>query len=124
MTKLLVIGLGGFIGAIARYGLSALVHRRYMGAFPLGTLLVNVLGCLLIGMLMTLVEEGRMLSPNARGFLVIGLLGAMTTFSTLAFETFELLRISDFPRAFWNLAGSVLLGLSAVGLGRAIVRWL
>ena len=122
MFELLAVGVGGFLGAIARYGLSGLVHRHYDGAFPLGTLAVNVLGCFAIGALMTLVEDRQVLSPGTRLFLMIGLLGSMTTFSTLGHETFELLRDSALRLALWNIAGNVLLGIAAVGLGRATVK--
>jgi CrcB protein len=124
MLKILVVGLGGFVGAVSRYGLSGLVHRHYRGAFPLGTLTVNVLGCLVIGVLMALVEDRQLFSPNARLFLLIGLLGSLTTFSTLGHETFDLLRDSQFGLALWNVAGNMVLGLVAVGVGRIAARLL
>ena len=120
--KILVVGLGGFVGAIARYGLSGLVHRYAQGTFPLGTMAVNVLGCLVIGVLMTLVEDRQFLSPNTRLFLTIGLLGSFTTFSTLGYETFELLREGDLRLAAANILGNLALGIGAVWLGRIAVK--
>ena len=119
MLKLLVVGAGGFVGAISRYLLSGLVHRLYNGSFPLGTLVVNVAGCFLIGALMGLVEDRQALSPNVRLFLMIGLIGSFTTFSTLCYETYELFRTSEMIAVMVNVFGSALLGLSAVLLGRA-----
>jgi CrcB protein len=122
MIELLCVGCGGFLGAVARYGLSGLVHRLYGGPFPAGTLLVNVLGCVAIGALMTLVEERQGLSPNARLFLLIGVLGSLTTFSTFGHETVALLRDGDTGMALLNILGSVFLGLGAVLAGGALVR--
>lgn len=124
MVNLLVIGAGGFLGAVARYGLSNLVQRFSRGAFPLGTFAVNVLGCLAIGALLALVEARPTLSPNVRLFLVIGLLGSFTTFSTFGNETYGLLRSGAAATALVYLGASVVLGLIAVGLGRAMIRLL
>ena len=121
MVTLLCVGAGGFFGAIARYGLSGLVHRYYEGQFPYGTLVVNTLGCLLIGVMMSLVEDRQMFGPEARSFVRIGLLGSFTTFSTFGYETVELLRDSQFQFAFLNVAANVVIGIGAVYLGRAAV---
>ena len=124
MNHLLVVGLGGFLGAIARYTLSGLVQERFQGQFPVGTLLVNVLGCLAIGALMTLVEDRHLFGPEMRLFLMIGFLGSMTTFSTFGYETVEFLRSGQIVWAFTIVAAQVVLGLGAVILGRAAVRWI
>ena len=121
IAKLLCVGAGGFIGAIARYGLSGLVHRYYEGQFPYGTLVVNSLGCLLIGVMMTLVEERQMFGPEARSFLMIGLLGSFTTFSTFGYETVELLNDREFRFALLNIVANVVVGIGAVYLGRTAV---
>ena len=122
VIKLCVIGFGGFIGAIARYGLSGLAHRLTGSVFPVGTLLVNVLGCLVIGVLATLVADKPMLSPNTRLFLMIGLLGSFTTFSTFGYETVELLHDSSMRAAMLNVCLNVVLGVVAVFGGQALVR--
>jgi len=124
VIKLLVIGVGGFIGAIARYGLSGLGQRWSPSSFPAGTLFVNVLGCLIIGVLMSFVQDRQWLSPNARLFLMIGLLGSFTTFSTMGYETVELLKGGSVGLAFANVAANVLLGIGAVLGGRAAARLL
>ncbi len=118
MVKILIIGAGGFIGAICRYGLSGWIYRVLKNPwYPFGTLGVNCLGCLLIGFLGGLVENREMLRPGLRLFLMIGLLGAFTTFSTFGYETFALLRNSQFGAAALNSAAQVILGLAAVWLG-------
>ncbi|TDJ68209.1 MAG: fluoride efflux transporter CrcB [Planctomycetota bacterium] len=121
MLNLLIVGLGGFLGAIARFGVSSFLAARPGPGFPFGTLLVNVLGCLAIGALMALLEL-EALSANLRLFLAVGLLGSFTTFSTFGYETIELLRDGAYQPALWNVAGSLVLGLCAVLLGRALVH--
>jgi len=125
MDKLLAVGLGGFIGAIARYTLTGLMHRRFPAFLPSGTLLVNVLGCLTIGILMALVKERVLLSGHEtlRFFLITGILGSLTTFSTFGYETVELIvQESNLRLAAWNVAGNLVLGLAAVGAGLWIGR--
>lgn len=122
MLQLLLIGAGGFVGALARYGLGGLVHKYYGGTFPFGTMTINVLGCLVIGGLMTLVEDGRYVTPNLRLLIGVGFLGAFTTFSTFGYETLELVRDGSFWPACANVCGNVVLGLVAVWLGRTLVR--
>jgi CrcB protein len=117
MLKLLYVGLGGFFGAVARYGLSGLVQDRSSGTYPFGTLAVNVLGCLLIGLLMYMVTARQLFSPQTRLFLMIGLLGSFTTFSTVGYETFHYLRLERFGLALANVGANILLGLGAVAAG-------
>ncbi len=124
MVKLLTIGLGGFAGAVARYLLSGLAHRIWSTSFPVGTLAVNLLGCLLIGAAMALVGDGRLISPNMRLLLLVGLLGSFTTFSTFGYETTELLAENQYGWATLNVGASVVLGLAAVVMGRGAVRLL
>ena len=112
--KYLAIGVGGFLGALARYGLSGLAHRLYDGAFPLGTLVVNVLGCLVMGALAWLIEDRQLFGPDARLFLRVGFLGSLTTFSTFGHETFELLKDGEWLPALANVAANVLLGVASV----------
>jgi CrcB protein len=120
MARILVIGLGGFIGAIARYGMSALVHRHLSSAFPYGTLVVNLVGCVALGGVLYLVEDRSVLGPEARAFLVIGLIGGFTTFSSFGYETLNLLEDGHHWRALLNVAANVILGLAGVWLGRAV----
>ena len=122
MRELCFVGLGGFFGAIARYGLSGLVQRLAGGTFPVGTLAVNTVGCLVIGILAALVEDRPMLSPSMRLFLMMGLLGSFTTFSTFGHETVELLREGSVRAALSNILANVLLGIVAVVVGHTLVR--
>ena len=122
MSNLLYIGIAGFVGALARYGMSGLPHKWLDGSFPWGTLLVNVLGCLMIGALMFLVEDRRMFTPQARLFIFTGFLGSFTTFSTFGYETFRLLNDSQFSLALANAGANMVIGLGAVWLGWTAVR--
>ncbi len=122
MLKIAIVGLGGFVGAICRYAITGLAHRLWATTFPIGTLVVNVAGCFFLGAVMYLVQSHGALSPNTRVFLTIGLLGALTTFSTFGYETVALLNDREFIYAVWNIMGNLVLGLAAVWLGRLVVR--
>jgi len=121
---LLSVGCGGALGALARYGLAGLVHRFYGGFLPVGTLVVNVLGCLLIGAAAALVEDRGLFSPELRLFLLVGFLGSFTTFSTFGHETVALLREGSFLAAAGNASLQLLLGLAAVVAGRGLIHLL
>ncbi|MBI4470454.1 MAG: fluoride efflux transporter CrcB [Acidobacteria bacterium] len=121
MERVLWVGLGGFIGSVARYGLSGTVQKWYAREdFPLGTLVVNCLGCMTIGFLSELAEARGALSAEARAFLFIGVLGGFTTFSSFGNETMNLLRDSERALAWLNVASHLFLGLGAVWLGRVL----
>lgn len=123
ILQLLYVGLGGFVGAILRYGVSGLILKYFKHAFPFGTLTVNVLGCLVLGFLMTIVEDEKHgFSPNARLFVAIGLLGSFTTFSTFGYETVKLLREGDWKVAVAYVATSLIVGLGAVYGGHGLAR--
>ncbi|HSW62608.1 MAG TPA: fluoride efflux transporter CrcB [Dissulfurispiraceae bacterium] len=92
LAKLLDIGLGGFLGTIARYLAAHWVSQPWGRNFPLGTFLVNISGCFLIGLLMQLRTERFMVNPQWRLFFIVGFLGAYTTFSTFEFETGDLVK--------------------------------
>lgn len=121
-AKFLAIGCGGFIGAVSRYGLSGLAHRWWGATFPYGTLVVNVVGCLLLGGLMYLIKDRALVAPNMQLFLTVGLLGAFTTFSTFGYETIMLMRGRELTPALLNIGANVMLGLTAVWLGRTLLR--
>jgi CrcB protein len=119
MPKLVLIGLGGCLGAVARYLLSGLAHRiAGDSTFPSGTLFVNVIGCLLIGMAMGLIEDRGLLGPSLRFLFVVGFLGAFTTFSSFGYETVELFKDSQVVSAGLNIILNVTVGIGAVILGR------
>ena len=117
MIQALFVGLGGFVGAVSRYGITALMKRLAGAEFPYGTLVANVLGCLAIGALFGIVEE----HPNGRAFLVIGLLGGFTTFSSFGHETLFLFSRGQHGAALGNVAANMILCLGAVMLGRMAV---
>ena len=119
MLQALLIGVLGFVGTLARYGLQGLVQRASGGTFPYGTLTVNVLGCFAVGFLATWTLERAGASPLWRSALLIGFCGGFTTFSALAYESFELARTGDPLRALLNLAAHAALGLAAVWAGYA-----
>lgn len=116
---LLYIALGGAAGAMARYGLEGWVQNRVGFAFPWGTLVVNVSGCLLIGAALRYLEAVR-LSPDVRALVAVGVLGAFTTFSTFGYETVALLEDGAWVRAAAYAFGSLILGIGAVYVGISI----
>ncbi len=117
MPKLLLIGIGGFCGACLRYLLSGAAYRWLSPSFPSGTLIVNVLGCFLMGVMVYLFEERQLLGPESRMLLMVGFLGSFTTFSSFEYETFELLREGDTLAAMWNIALNLVVGFGAVMAG-------
>jgi CrcB protein len=122
MIKYLVIGSGGFIGAIARYVLAAWIGEKWGRTFPLGTFVINVSGSFLIGLLMTLLAERFIVNPEWRLFLVVGFLGAYTTFSTFEYETGGLVRDGEWLLAALNVTLSVFAGFVALKLGEAMAK--
>jgi fluoride exporter len=119
VNRLLAIALGGAFGAVARYTISGWVARlTHESPFPYGTLAVNLIGSFLLGLLMGLGGEGRlMLPPSVRIVVGIGFLGAFTTFSTFSYETVEAFRVGDVRVAIGNTVVSVLFALAACWLG-------
>ncbi len=118
VRSLLLAGAGGFIGTACRYLLGGWVHAAVpFATFPYGTLAVNVSGCFLIGLFGGLVEARQVLGPDARVFLLIGVLGGFTTFSSFAYETLALARDGETLRGLANVAVQVVCGLGAAWLG-------
>ena len=123
--NVLLVGLGGFLGSIARYWIGGLAQERFGPAFPWGTLAVNVLGCFAIGALSQLAESRVVpFPPEARALLVVGFLGGFTTFSAFGNDTFDLFRSGELLLAGSNIALSLVLTLGAVWAGRAGVQLL
>ena len=114
-----LIALGGALGSVGRYWLAETVASRIPGPFPWGTFLVNITGCILIGLFAALPSGGgRQISPTeTRAFLMIGICGGYTTFSAFSLQTLNLLRAGDWPRASAYVAGSVVLCVLGVWLG-------
>lgn len=118
----LIIGIGGFMGAIVRYGMAFWIGERWGRSFPLGTFIINVTGSFVIGLLMTLFTERFMVNPQWRLLLVVGFLGAYTTFSTFEYETGALLKDGEWLIAGLNVVLSVFVGFIALKLGELIAR--
>ncbi len=121
--KILLIAIAGAFGTLARYYLGGYVQRA-SGAevFPWGTFSVNMLGCLLFGFVWTLAEERFVIGPQARAVILVGFMGALTTFSTFIFDTGSLLRGSQFALAIGNIALQNITGLIFLLLGVAAGR--
>jgi fluoride exporter len=120
-VQLILIALGGAIGSVCRYGLSTVVQRSTSPFFPYGTFTVNVVGCLVFGIIMGAARERFVLGPPERAFLLIGILGGFTTFSTFSYETFALLQDGEFLRGAANALGQLLCGLVALWAGYSLV---
>ena len=118
----LVVGLGGFLGANARYLMAHWIGERYGTSFPYGTLVINVSGSFIIGLFLVLITDRYMVHPNWRLFFSVGFLGAYTTFSTYSFESLVLILSGAWFLGLINLIGSVVLGLGATLCGMALAR--
>lgn len=125
MDKALYVGVGGFIGAILRYWLgNAIQQFANNPAFPIGTLTVNLLGCLVIGFLSQLADLRNVFTPEARLFVFVGILGGFTTFSTFGNDTMNFLRGGDGLGALLNVGAHIFAGLAAIWLGRTLAWWI
>jgi CrcB protein len=115
----LLVGAGGALGAMARHGLNHVIHQRALSSpFPTGIFLINVSGSILIGSLAGVLASGRIhLGIEARTFLIVGVLGGFTTFSSFSLDTLALVRGGHHLQAAWNVAGQVGLSLLGVWLG-------
>ncbi len=122
--QLVLVGLGGFAGAVLRWLVDGWVSERNPTAFPFGTLVINLTGSFLLGVLFAWVIERDVLPPDVRLPLMVGFLGAYTTFSTFMLESWRLVEEGAYGLAAANLVGSVVLGLVAVVGGLAVGRLL
>jgi CrcB protein len=122
MIKVLLAGLGGFIGSALRYVISTFFYKLLGTDFPYGTFVVNVLGSFLIGFFMGLVENGFVISSNWRAFIAIGLLGGFTTFSSFSYETVELIKQGARLSAIANIVYTVLNCLAGAYVGGVIAK--
>jgi CrcB protein len=118
---ILIAGAGGFLGTVARFLASRYFQNLFLSAFPFGTFLVNVAGCLLIGIFYGLSQKGNILSPEWRMFLTVGFCGGLTTFSTFAGENLALLKDGNFFYFALYTGLSVFLGLMATYLGNTFI---
>jgi fluoride exporter len=117
LTKYVMVGIGGFLGAIARFWLGGYIGNRMGTRFPYGTFIINCSGSFVIGFIVTLLAERAHWSPNWRYLIPIGFVGAYTTFSTFEYETFRALQEGSVIIAGLNVVASVLVGFIAVWVG-------
>jgi CrcB protein len=122
MVNILIIGIGGFLGAISRYGVALWIGQRWGRSFPLGTFVINISGSFLIGLLMELFTERFMVNPQWRLLFVVGFLGAYTTFSTFEYETGTLLKDGEWMIAMLNVLLSVIVGFVALKVGEVVAK--
>ncbi len=124
MKAILLVGTGGFIGSVLRYLISGWLFRLLDRPwFPVGTLAVNVLGCLAIGWFGGIAEQRRLFDPEVRLFIVVGILGGFTTFSAFAYETTSLAQDGRFAAVLLNIGLQVIIGLFAVWVGGLLARF-
>jgi len=121
MRLILLVGIGSFIGGVCRYLLSMLLQSKSASAFPYGTLLVNLIGCLLIGILFGVFDRTNV-SNEWRLLLITGILGGFTTFSAFSGETYNLIKTGNSGLAILYIALSVVLGISLTFIGAWIIK--
>ena len=110
-----MVGLGGFLGALARFTVSDVIQKSFLkGVFPIGTLLVNMLGCVLIGLFLGVSDARDIFTVQVRLFLVVGVLGGFTTFSTFCYETFMIICVGDYLKAIVNVMAHIVFGVALV----------
>jgi len=117
LEKILLISAGAVFGANARYWIGDWAAQKWGAAFPYGTVLINITGSLLIGLFLTVATERFMVDPRLRLLIVVGFLGAYTTFSTYSFESFNLFYRGQWLLGILNAFGSTVVGILAVGVG-------
>ena len=115
--KWALLFLAGGVGTLARYCLSGVAGQILGSRFPYGTLMINLLGCFFIGFLVALTQEKLLISENLKLFLMVGFIGAFTTFSTFIFETSSFLKNGQFAAAFFNVIVSLIIGFLFFELG-------
>ena len=121
MVKYLVVGLGGFIGANARFIIGSWAAGKWGTSFPYGTFIINITGCFILGLFATLLLRFAW-NDNWRLLIAVGFVGAYTTFSTFEYESLQLVSQGSLPRAAINILGSVILGFAAAFLGVVVAR--
>jgi fluoride exporter len=122
-SQVMIVGVGGFIGSALRFVVSGWVQRLAAASvMPYGTLVVNVFGCLALGLLGGIAEHRQMLEPAQRLFLMVGVLGGFTTFSTFAFESVALMQDAQLAKAALNTLAQIVLGFGAAFAGYILAR--
>lgn len=124
MLKIVAVAVGGSIGATTRYLVSTWAAEKFGAGFPYGTLLVNIVGCFIIGAFMTATTERFIINPYWRLIVTVGFVGGLTTFSSFSYETFKLLEDGSITLVLCNIAGNFILGFFATWLGISVIRFL
>jgi CrcB protein len=122
LKSIFIVGFGGFIGTVARFLASRYFQENITSIFPWSTLIINIIGSLLIGIIFGISEKGDFMSPEVRLFLAVGICGGFTTFSTFSNDAFLLLRQEEWIRFAFYTSMSFFLGLLAVYGGRIIIK--
>lgn len=122
LKTIFIVGTGGFIGSVMRYLLQYYVEKGMSSTFPLGTLIANIAGSFIIGMVFALADKGNLLSSEWRIFLTVGICGGFTTFSAFAYNNFNMIKEGAFGQLFINVGGNLFLGILAVYLGIVVIR--
>ena len=123
-SKILWMALAGVAGTLSRYWLQGLVQRHAGSVFPWGTLAVNMAGCFLFGLVWSLAEHRLTISSETRTIILVGFMGAFTTFSSFAFESAQLMRDAEWLLAGANIVGQNVCGVAFLFLGLALGRWI
>ena len=122
LRTIVIVGTGGFIGSVMRYLVQILLERGMNSTFPYATLIANITGSLIIGIVFALSEKGNLISSEWRIFLTVGICGGFTTFSAFAYNNFNMLKEQAYGQLFFNISGNLFLGVLAVYLGIVLVR--
>jgi CrcB protein len=122
LRTILIVGTGGFIGSVMRYLVQFYVEKGMSSTFPMGTLIANIAGSFIIGMVFALAEKGNLMSSEWRIFLTVGICGGFTTFSAFAYNNFTMIKEHSYGQLLFNLGGNIFLGILAVYVGIIVIR--
>lgn len=122
LRTILLVGSGGFIGSVMRYLVQYYMEKNLISTFPWGTLIANVAGSFIIGMVFALAEKGNLMSAEWRIFLAVGICGGFTTFSSFAYNNFTMINDKAWGSLLLNVGGNLFLGILAVYLGIILIR--
>lgn len=122
LRTILLVGTGGFIGSVMRYLIQHYMEKTLSSTFPWGTLIANIAGSFLIGIIFALAEKGNLLNAEWRMFLAVGFCGGFTTFSSFSYNNFNMIKENALAPLFFNIGGSLFLGILAVYLGIIFIR--
>jgi fluoride exporter len=122
LRTVFIIGTGGFIGSVLRFLVQIFVERNLSSTFPYGTLVANIAGSFLIGIVYALTEKGTLMSPEWRIFMAVGLCGGFTTFSSFSYNNFTMISEQTFLQLILNIGSNIFLGIIAVYLGVILIR--